>query len=169
MKAPLRLHLRMLVAAVALSAFWFLGLTPGQATEPGKLVFNVLDYGAKSDATALATQAFQRAIAAAKTAGGGIIFVPLGRYFSGPIELFSNMTLDVDAGATITFPVAPLPLVMGRYLGVNALVPIPLVGGHDVENVGVTGAALSTFPAITSTLATTELRSSPERTPTACA
>jgi polygalacturonase len=61
------------------------------------------------------------------------------RYISGPIELFSNITFDVDAGATIEFPVAPLPLVHGRFLGVEALVPASLISGTDVENVTVTG------------------------------
>lgn len=105
----------------------------------GRLVFNIVDYGARRDALAPATAAFQRAIAAARAAGGGTIYVPPGRYSSGPIELFSNMTLDVDAGATIAFPVAALPFTWSRYLGVEALVPMPLVGGHDVENVTVTG------------------------------
>ena len=29
------------------------------------------------------------------------------------------MTLDIDAGATIEFPVAPLPFTKSRYLGVE--------------------------------------------------
>lgn len=110
-----------------------------QTDSPRGHVFNILTYGAHNDASAPATQAFADAIQAARTAGGGTIYVPPGRYISGPIELFSNMTLDVDAGATITFPVAPLPFVQGRYLGVNALVPMPLIGGHNLENVTVTG------------------------------
>jgi polygalacturonase len=76
---------------------------------------------------------------AAHTAGGGTVYVPAGRYLSGPIEMFSNITLDIAEGATIEFPVAPLPLVPGRYLGVEALVPQPLIGGTDVENVTITG------------------------------
>jgi polygalacturonase len=128
------------VAAVAiLSALWLARSGPVQAASPGGRIFNILDYGAKNDASTLATKAFQQAIAAARNSGGGTIYVPAGRYISGPIELFSNMTLRLDVGATITFPVAPLPLVPGRYLGVNALVPMPLVGGHDVDNVAVTG------------------------------
>jgi polygalacturonase len=102
-------------------------------------VYDIAEYGAHRDGTQPATDAFRRAIAAARSAGGGTIYVPAGHYTSGPIELFSNMTLDIDAGATITFPVAPLPFVKGRYLGVEALVPMPLVGGHDVENVAVIG------------------------------
>ena len=81
---------------------------------------------------------------AAKAAGGGTIYVPAGKYTSGPIELFSNMTLEIDAGATIEFPVAPLPFVKGRYLGVETLMPMPLIGAHDVENVAVTGRGILT-------------------------
>jgi polygalacturonase len=54
------------------------------------------------------------------------------------------MTLEVDAGATIEFPVAELPFTKGRYLGVEALVPMPLIGGHDVENVAVVGRGVLT-------------------------
>ena len=113
---------------------------PSDAGErAGRPMFNVVDYGAKKDGSAPATEAIQRAIAAAKAAGGGTVFVPAGHYSSGPIELGSNMTLDVDAGATIDFPVAPLPFVKGRYLGVEALVPMPLIGARDAENVTITG------------------------------
>ena len=91
----------------------------------GRQIFNIVDYGAKNDGSAPATEVFpRRAIAAAKTAGGGTVFVPAGKYTSGPIELFSNMTLDIDAGATVAFPVAPIPFERTRYLGVEALAPM---------------------------------------------
>lgn len=112
--------------------------TPAPA-QAARSVFNVLDYGALNDGVTPATEAFARTIAAARAAGGGTVYVPPGHYTSGPIELFSNITFDVDAGATIAFPVAPLPFVQGRYLGVEALVPMQLIGGHDLENVAVTG------------------------------
>jgi len=105
----------------------------------GRQVFSVVDYGAKNDGSALATEAFRRAIHAASESGGGTIYVPSGKYVSGPIELFSNMTLDVDAGATIAFPVAAIPFEKTRYLGVETLAPMALVGGRNVENVTVTG------------------------------
>ena len=123
-----------------LAAAAFLRYAPAQSpVAAGLPVFNVVSFGARNDGSAAATGAFQNAIAAARKAGGGTIFVPAGRYTSGPIELFSNMTLQLDAGATIVFPVAPLPFVKGRYLGVEALVPMPLVSGDRVENVAITG------------------------------
>jgi polygalacturonase len=100
-------------------------------------VFNIADYGARPNASA--TDAVRRAIAAAKSAGGGTIYVPPGKYTSGPIELFSNVTLEIEAGATIEFPVAALPFTKGRYLGVEALTPMPLIGATGAENVAITG------------------------------
>ncbi len=123
-------------------ALYFAPAANAQAPVSGRPVFNILDYGAHKDGSAPSTEAFRKAIEAAKMAGGGTIYAPAGRYVSGPIELYSNMTLDVGAGARIVFPVAPLPFVKGRYLGVDALVPMPLIGGHDVTNVTVTGRGI---------------------------
>src|ERR1019366_10017352 len=126
--------------------FYALILTPtscapnyAAAASSGRQLFNIADYGAKRDGAVLATEAFRQAIQAAKAAGGGTIYVPPGKYISGPIDLFSNMTLEVDAGATIAFPVAAIPFEKTRYLGVEALAPMALVGGRNVENVTVTG------------------------------
>jgi polygalacturonase len=115
-----------------------------QAANSGRVVFNILDYGAKRDASAPATEAFRRAIQAAKAEGGGTIYVPPGKYTSGPIELFSNMTLEIDAGATVDFPAIPLPFTKGRQQGIETLTPVPLIGGHDAENVTVTGRGVLT-------------------------
>ena len=101
--------------------------------------FNVLDYGARNDASASATEAFRAAIQAAKAAGGGTVYVPAGNYVTGPIELVSNLVLSIDAGATVRFPAAKLPFVPGRQQGVDALTPVPLIGGRNLENVTITG------------------------------
>ncbi|HVW20995.1 MAG TPA: glycosyl hydrolase family 28 protein [Opitutaceae bacterium] len=114
------------------------------AAAAGRSVFNIVDFGAKPDGSALATGAFARAVAAAKAAGGGTVYVPPGRYESGPIELASNLTLEIEAGATVHFPVAPLPFVKGRYLGVECLTPAPLIGASGAENVTVTGRGVLT-------------------------
>src|SRR5258708_34795399 len=85
-------------------------VTPDQALAAGsgRQLFNVVDYGAKRDGSASATDAFRKAIQAAKAAGGGTIYVPTAKYNSGPIELFRHLALDITAGATIQFPVSPL-------------------------------------------------------------
>jgi polygalacturonase len=110
-----------------------------QAPASGIRVFNILDYGAKNDASTPATDAFRAAIQAAKAAGGGTVFVPAGAYVTGPIEMVSNLTLYIDAGATLRFPATPLPFSPGRQQGIETLTPVPLIGGHDLENVAVIG------------------------------
>jgi polygalacturonase len=101
--------------------------------------FNVRDYGAKADGATLDTEAFRTAIQAAKKAGGGTVFVPAGHYVSGPIELVSNLILYFDAGAVVRFPAMRLPFTKGRQQSIEALTPVPLIGGHDLENVTVGG------------------------------
>jgi polygalacturonase len=101
--------------------------------------FNILDYGARNDASAPATEAIRSAIQAAKAAGGGTVFIPAGNYVSGPIELVSNLTLHIDAGATVRFPAARLPFTEGRQQSIEALTPVPLIGGRHLENVAITG------------------------------
>jgi polygalacturonase len=122
------LRSRGLLALVAATTAWAAGPT-----------LNIRDYGAKNDGSAPATEAFRQAIQAAKAAGGGTVFVPAGRYVSGPIELISNLTLYFDAGAIVEFPAQPLPFTKGRQQSIEALTPVPLIGGHDLENVTISG------------------------------
>jgi polygalacturonase len=110
------------------------------STAKAGLVFNVLDYGARNDASASATVAIRSAIQAAKAAGGGTVFVPAGKYVTGPVELVSNLVLHIDAGAVLEFPATTdMPLMHGRLLGTECLTPVPLIGGTNLENVSITG------------------------------
>ena len=64
-------------------------------------VYNVRDYGATGNGDTKETAAIAKAVEAAAHAGGGVIYFPPGRYLTGAIALASNLTLEVDAGATI--------------------------------------------------------------------
>lgn len=103
--------------------------------------FNVLDFGARNDGTAPSTEAFRKAIEACTKAGGGTVNVPAGNYISGHIELASNLDFHLQAGATIHFlsDLKEYPLVKGRYEGTETLVPSPLIGGRNLQNVAITG------------------------------
>jgi len=59
------------------------------------------DFGATADGATLNTTAFQRAIDAAHTAGGGTVAVPAGRYLTGTLELRSGVTLHLEKGAEL--------------------------------------------------------------------
>jgi len=108
------------------------------------LTFNVLDYGAHNDGSTNSAEAFRSAIQVAKAMGGGTVYVPAGNYVTGPIELVSDLVLHIDAGATLRFPAAKLPFTKGRQQGVECLTPVPLIGGHDLHNVTITGRGLLT-------------------------
>jgi polygalacturonase len=51
------------------------------------------------------------------------VFVPAGKYVTGPIELVSNLTLYFDSGAVVEFPTQRLPFTEGREQGVECLTP----------------------------------------------
>lgn len=106
--------------------------------------FNILDYGARNDGSAPATEAIRSAIQAAKAAGGGTVYIPAGKYVSGPIELVSNLVLHIEAGATVRFPATRLPFTPGRQQGIECLTPVPLIGGRNLENVTIAGRGLIT-------------------------
>jgi polygalacturonase len=104
-------------------------------------VFNVVDYGAKRDGSASSTAAFRAAVEACAKAGGGTVFVPAGKYVSGAIEMVSNMTLYVDAGAVIRFVAnrEEYPLVPSRFEGTELRAPAAMIGGRGLENITITG------------------------------
>jgi polygalacturonase len=106
--------------------------------------FNILDYGARNDGSAPATESIHAAIQAAKAAGGGTVYIPAGKYVSGPIELVSNLVLHIEAGAVVRFPATRLPFTQGRQQGIECLTPVPLVGGRNLENVTIAGRGLLT-------------------------
>ena len=109
------------------------------AAAPG--IYNVLDFGARNDGSAHSTGAIKKAIQAAANAGGGTVYFPAGTYVTGAIQMVSNLTLSIDAGATLKFhtDLAEYPLVKSRYEGTEAITPSPLIGGENLENIAITG------------------------------
>ncbi len=63
--------------------------------------YNVRDFGAKGDGTTLDTAAIAKAIKTCNANGGGTVLFPPGTYLSGTIEILSNVTLDLEAGAVL--------------------------------------------------------------------
>jgi polygalacturonase len=73
-------------------------ISPPVSTVAG---FNVKAFGATGDGKTLDTAGINRAIDAAAASGGGTVLFPAGNYLSYSIHLKSNVTLNLDAGATI--------------------------------------------------------------------
>jgi polygalacturonase len=98
---------------------------------------NPRDLGAKGDGTTKDTAAIQKAIDACATKGGGIVRLTAGTYLSAPIVLKSNITLQLDKGATLLGSPdhADYPEITEfRLPGVQSL-----VSATNAENVSITG------------------------------
>jgi polygalacturonase len=67
----------------------------------GRNQYNVSDFGATGKREDNATKAFRDAVEACTSAGGGVVHVPAGEYTVGTIQLKDNVTLNLDAGATL--------------------------------------------------------------------
>src|SRR5215204_4816054 len=76
-------------------------LRKNQSQTVSATFYNIRNFGARGDGRTLDTNAINRAIDAASSAGGGTVFFPAGTYLSFSIHLKSNITLYLDNGATI--------------------------------------------------------------------
>lgn len=100
--------------------------------------------GAKGDGKTDCLPAFRKAMKKAqKTRGGLHIVVPSGQYFlRGPIHLVSNVTLDLQEGATLLFSPDPehyLPAVKTSWEGSYCYNHSPMIYGYGLTNVAVIG------------------------------
>src|SRR5512137_556791 len=78
----------------------------GRTAEPSGIggnlmLFNPRSFGATGDGKTLDTEGINRAIEACHGAGGGIVYLSPGIYLSGTVLLRSNVTLYLEAGATL--------------------------------------------------------------------
>jgi polygalacturonase len=104
-------------------------------------VFDITAYGAVNDPKVSSTDAFRRAIADCQQAGGGIVRVPAGSYLTGPIDMVSDMTLQVDRGAVVYFEAerALYPDITSRWEGLTENGPHPLIFANGLHNIAITG------------------------------
>lgn len=90
-------------AAFALWAFSGMLLTALLAAAPtaAATVCDPHSYGARVDGTVKDTAAIQKAIDACEQRGGGIVRLSAGTWLSAPIVLKSDITLEIEKGATL--------------------------------------------------------------------
>jgi polygalacturonase len=74
-------------------------------------------YGAKADGVTYDTKALQAAVDACAAAGGGIVKLESGKFLTDPIVLRSNITLQIESGATL--------------LGSQRIDDYPVIAGED--------------------------------------
>jgi polygalacturonase len=103
--------------------------------------FNVRDYGGKGDGTTLNTGAIQRAIDAAATKGGTVVF-PDGTYLTGAIFVKSGVTLKLDKGVTLlgSRNLDDYPVLPSRIAGIEMRWPAALVNIYRQTHAAIVGA-----------------------------
>ena len=75
--------------------------TAAVGADLGARVYNIRNYGAKGDGSAIDTAALQAATDACNRDGGGIVLVPAGTFQIGTVELKSNVTLHIAAAGKL--------------------------------------------------------------------
>ena len=65
------------------------------------MIYNIRDFGAVPDGKTNCAPAIQAAVDTAHGAGGGVVLLPAGRYFSGSVLLKSNVELRLETGAVL--------------------------------------------------------------------
>lgn len=88
------------LAVALLAAASSAGATPGPVRPGSPFVANLLNYGGNGSGNVSNTAAFAAAVAAVAKAGGGTLYVPPGTWLTGPFNLTSGLTLQLD-NATI--------------------------------------------------------------------
>ncbi|GBG87347.1 hypothetical protein CBR_g45407 [Chara braunii] len=112
-----------------------------------RAIFNLRQFGGKGDGKTLNTAAFQKAMyAVSKTKGGGVVYVPQGRWLTGSFNLTNHVTLFISKRATILgsqdeddYPlIQPLPSY-GRSRERPGPRHSSLIHGENLQDVAITG------------------------------
>ncbi len=102
---------------------------------------SILAFGGVGDGYTLNTDAFRKSIDALSQKGGGKLIVPAGIWFTGPIELKSNINLYLAKGALILFSADfnLYPLVHTSFEGLETRRCQSPISGRNLENIAITG------------------------------
>ena len=104
-------------------------------------VYNILDFGAKSDFSFNNQKYIQEAIDTCSNKGGGMVVIPNGFYYTGPIELKSNVNLHLEDNAYVLFSKSKeeYPLIFTEYEGIRRIRAISPIRAVNCENIAITG------------------------------
>jgi polygalacturonase len=103
---------------------------------------DMLKAGANPSGSKLNTILINNTISRLNANGGGTLFFPAGKYLTGAIKLKSNITLELEAGATLMFSDDfddYLPFVEMRHEGILMKSFAPLISASDAENISIKG------------------------------
>ncbi len=96
--------------------------------------YTVSDFGAKADGVFINTCSIQKAIDFISENGGGRLVFEAGNYVTGSIYLKSNVTLQLNYGATILGSTNPFDYIKDKKIGWMSM-----IFAVNQENIGITG------------------------------
>lgn len=102
---------------------------------------NILNFGAVGDGITLNSTSFNSAIEAQSKKGGGVVLVPAGYWYTGPIVLKNNINLHLASGAFILFSKdkEQYPLVKANWEGQPQMRCQSPISAEDQTNIAITG------------------------------
>nr|WP_319397723.1 glycosyl hydrolase family 28 protein [uncultured Carboxylicivirga sp.] len=108
-------------------------------------VIDMKHAGADATGKEICTELIAKTILMLEEKGGGEIYFPAGHYLTGPIELKSNITLNVAEGAVLKFTDNfddYLPMIDSRWEGVRVKNFKSNIYAHDAHNITLKGRGL---------------------------
>lgn len=106
--------------------------------------FNIVSYGAQSNADFLNTEAIQKAIDDCSSKGGGVVEIPKGYWLTAPIILKSNVNLHLANNALLQFTAdkTQYKLVTGEWEGEPSVRNQSPVSALNQTNIAITGSGI---------------------------
>ena len=102
------------------------------------------DFGAVGDGESLATEAFEKGMAALEEKGGGHLDVPAGIWLTGPITLRSHTDLHLDDNAIIVFSSDEdlYPIIDTNFEGLDVRRCLSPINADGVTDISITGRGI---------------------------
>src|SRR5574344_467348 len=104
-------------------------------------IYNVKDFGAMGDGTAIDTKSIQKAADAAYSNGGGVVEIPAGQYLCGALFFRNGVYLNIQKGVTLisTMDSDDFPQIATRFEGVEQKFRCAFLNFDNSRNVHVWG------------------------------
>ena len=114
---------------------------PPASAVPNRVPLNVRDFGARADGRTKDTAAFQKALDACGTNGGGTVVVPAGNYLIGSIVIGANTTLQLERNADLcgSPDIADYPIIRTRWEGEFAPAHRALISAENAHHIVIQG------------------------------
>jgi len=105
-------------------------------------IYNIADYGAvRNDPAILNHEVINSTIEVCSKNGGGVVYIPDGTWYTGPLVLRSNVNLRLEENALLIFTsdISKYPSVLTRWEGIDCYNTSPMIYAYGQDNIAITG------------------------------